>query len=128
MKFDKLIRIARPLIPMVVGRGIHFSFILDGKKILSMGHAQSFKTSPLAKKYGHRYSAIHSELHAIRRFPLPVSELRNCTMVNIRFLKNGRLAMARPCIYCQSLLADFEVGELYYTNYIGEFEKYEGCR
>jgi hypothetical protein len=124
-KFMNLVKIARPLIPMVTGRGLHFSFILNRNKVLCMGFAQAFKTNPMANKYGHRFNAIHSELHAILRFPFPPRELRNCTMVNIRFLRDGSLSISRPCGPCQRLLADFEMGEVWYTNRAGKFEFYE---
>lgn len=100
----------------------HFSFILMRNKTLSVGYNLGFTTHPLAKKYGYRFSSIHSELKAIKNFPYSLDVLSKCKMVNIRIMKNKKLGMAKPCHICSKLLLDFELNEIWYTDEKGKFK------
>jgi hypothetical protein len=120
MDYRFLIPKARSLAPEVSGRSRHISFIMHRKKILAIGLANSWRTNPLSKKYGYRFNGSHSELAAIVDFPYRPSELKDCSMVNFRFWKNGQIANAMPCPICKQLLADFNIGEIYYSNSKGE--------
>lgn len=100
----------------------HVSFIVDGRSIVSVGWNQPFKTHPLASKFGYRYNAIHSELHAILKFDKPVRFLGKLLFVNVRVDKFGKLKQSRPCGPCQKLLRSFGVPAVEYTNSKGEFE------
>lgn len=99
----------------------HFSFILDKNVIVSVGWNQSHKTHPIAAKFGHRFSGIHSELHAIKNFKYPIKELPHFTFVNIRLMKNRTVGLSKPCKHCSKMLSFFEVGEVWYSN----FDKFE---
>lgn len=124
MKYDFLIAKLSHLIEIPWNsHSIHFSVLMDGKKIVSLGNNSERKTHPLACKYGARFSAIHSELDCILHFPYMPQLLKEFTLVNLRFLRNGRVAIAKPCVSCQQLLQDFGISEVYYTNYYGTFSK-----
>ena len=122
MSFQKLVKLSYEMLDLPCGRNKHFSFILIRNKILSIGYNLGFKTNPMAKRYGHRFNSIHSELASIKNFPYPPSVLSKCKIVNIRIMKDGTLGMAKPCIYCSKLLADFDLNEIWYTNRQGNFE------
>ncbi len=124
MKLNHFIDKARAVLPLITSRHRHISFIVDGNKIVSTGYAQLFKTHPLAKKYGHRFSCIHSELHAIKNFPGVPRELSRYVMINIRFLANGTVGMAKPCIRCQKMLGDFGIKRIYFTTKREKFERF----
>jgi len=100
----------------------HVSFVIDRRSIISVGWNQPFKTHPMANKFGYRFNAIHSELHAILKFARPVAELYKYKFVNIRIDKFGKLKLSKPCKICQTLLYSFGVKEVEYTNCKGEFE------
>lgn len=125
MHFDHLIRKARPFINVIDCRQKHFSFILDGKKIVSFGHNTKCCTHPLANKYGYWNASIHAELDAIKRFRFKPSELKHCILVNIRFMADNKLGMSKPCPKCQRLLKDFELREVWYSDKTGNFVKLE---
>jgi len=103
------------MIDLPDARQKHFTFILLKKRVISVGYNLSFKTHPLAGRYGYRFNNIHSELKAIQNFPYPVSLLPKFTFVNIRIMANGMLGMSKPCKCCQKLLLDFNCTQLWYS-------------
>ena len=123
MKFHKLVKLSHKMLDLPDVQNRHFSFILMKNNILSMGHNTGYKTHPLAKRYGHRFNAIHSELAAVKNFPYPPSLLGKCKIVNIRIMANGNLGMSKPCKHCSKLLQDFDLTNVWYTNKQGQFEK-----
>jgi deoxycytidylate deaminase len=40
----------------------------------------------------------------------------------IRFSKDGKVTMAKPCPYCQKFLRQYGVKKVYYTNWEGKWE------
>uniref|UniRef100_A0A6M3LX63 Putative CMP/dCMP deaminase zinc-binding n=1 Tax=viral metagenome TaxID=1070528 RepID=A0A6M3LX63_9ZZZZ len=124
MNFQKLVKLSYSMLDLPDSKYKHFSFILSKNKILSVGYNLGFKSHPLAKQYGYRFNAIHSELKAIQNFPYPPANLSKCKIVNIRIMANNNLGMSRPCFYCSKLLNDFNLTEIWYTNRQGKFEKY----
>lgn len=94
----------------------HFSFIIERNKIVSFGWNDGWKSHPLAAKYGHRFSGIHSELAAIRNFPYPPGYIKNFTLLNIRIRNDKTCGMSRPCLACFNLLAHFGLYNIFYSN------------
>lgn len=119
---DKLVKRSFELLPKISHSGNrHFSYILDGKHVLSIGINNIKKTHPLAIKY--KYPYLHAEACAVARFPFPPSELKGLRMVNVRIGKDGIVKMAKPCIGCSNFLAAFNLKEIWYTNENGIFVK-----
>lgn len=113
---NKLVQKSRVLFDLPQSEWKHFTYILDGKKIISMGWNFSNKTHPLALKFHYKYLNIHSELHAITNFPYPPNQLKRMTMVNVRIGIDGKsLRISRPCKNCLVLLAAFDVREVWYS-------------
>ena len=100
----------------------HFSFIIYGQTIFSIGVNNTTKTHPLAHKYGHRFASTHSEINALARFPYAIRLLRNYDMINIRLTKKGVVRLSKPCIHCQQLLMAFNIHNIYYSTNTGSFE------
>ena len=122
--YNYLIKKASFLRNIPQGRSCHISFILYKKTILSVGFNLPYKSHPLAKKFHFRFFSQHAELDAITNFNPNFSELKYCTMVNIRFRKdNGQIAMSKPCLQCQELLKKFGIVEIYYTTNSGTIER-----
>jgi tRNA(Arg) A34 adenosine deaminase TadA len=112
--FNKLCKIAKSL--RNDSRYKHFSFILHKKRIVSVGWNNTNKSHPIAKKYGHRFNSRHSEVHAVSKFPYRIKKLRDCVIVNIRLTKKGKIAISKPCRFCQQFLAEIRIKEVWFTN------------
>jgi hypothetical protein len=102
------------------------SAIVFKNDIISIG-VNSRKTHPFQAKYGSNEESIclHSEVAAIRgalRY-MDADEMRKCTLYvsrrKKRLLKNGHYefvdGMAKPCVGCQSCIAQFGIKKVYYT-------------
>lgn len=120
---NSLVKKARRLLSIIPEENNyrHVTFIVMKNKVMAVGYNKSFKSHPLAKKYGHRFNSIHSELDSILNCEFPPFMLRHMTMINLRINRNGRLAMSKPCSNCRRLIADFRLAEVYYTNREGKF-------
>ena len=108
---------------------IHITFILDGNRIVCYGVNNKYKTHPDSPS---PYKTRHSELVAILNYPISdeckryhltnLAEVANrLTLVNIRLLASGYVAMAKPCKFCQRMLEEIPFKSVYYTDDEGEF-------
>lgn len=119
---DKLVRRSFKLLPQVIHDGHkHFSFILDGKYILSTGINNIHKTHTAAFKC-FDWPFLHSEVNSILNFSFPPKELRGLTMVNIRIGNKGKLRLSKPCSGCQMFLKPFQLDAIWYSVGDGGFE------
>lgn len=76
------------------------AILVDGSRVVSIGVNDMTKTHPLY------YPAnLHAELDAIIAAPY----VSGCDIYIVRLLKNGRLAPARPCRRCETLLKRYNV-------------------
>lgn len=135
MKTQRLVEIAYALYdpeehPI---RTFHCSFILNKKKILSIGinAPKTHPTNLFNPKVGNGGALIYdkgicSELAAIKKL-ISKSNARteNCTLVNIRIDKNGELNNAAPCSSCQSLLMHYPFDKVFYSSKLGKIERYK---
>ena len=98
----------------------HVAVIFQRNKILSIGQ-NSFKTHPVARKYGHRNSVLHAEVAAIIRHGLD-----DCSGLNLAVLRvnrNNELAISKPCVHCQSIIDNVGFKKVFYTNEQGVWEQ-----
>ncbi len=117
MIINKCITIAENLYKIPNATKIHFSFLTYKSNILSIGWNDGWKTHTLAKKYGYRFDAIHSELNCIINYRRDKELLRKCTIVNIRINKFKQLRNSKPCHICNRLLTDTNISKvIYYDN------------
>jgi deoxycytidylate deaminase len=112
---SKLTSISKRLIDCPDSSKKHFSFLVIRNKVVSIGWNKAWKTHPLAKKYGYRFNCTHSELDCILNSEIPISDLSNCTMINIRLDSSLNLQLSKPCCSCQELISDFGIGEVWYS-------------
>lgn len=77
----------------------------------------SRKTHPLAKRFGRNDQAIciHAEIDAIRRAVAAGDDLRGSRMWVARVFRDGRPALAKPCIGCQRAIVSFGIVEVEWT-------------
>jgi len=115
VQYEFLIKKAKPFLSLPSGHSKHFSFLVKRRNIVGFGYNKSFVTHPLARRYGYRFSAVHSELDCILSFNGPPRELSRYTMINIRFMADGSLGLSKPCPICQSLLKSFGITDVLYS-------------
>lgn len=102
----------------------HFSFIADGNKIVSWGFNECFRTHPLASRFCHRFSDVHSELAALAAFPHRIKDLSLYTFVNVRVRRLDNLfGYAAPCLHCKLMLKTFGINEVIYSNNLDIWNK-----
>jgi len=92
---EKLIDIAKPLCMNLDRKKKHVSIIVSKGEIVSIGTNQ-YKTHPIAKAIGYRYSEMHSELNAL----LKTEQRKNLHLYNFRFNRFGEMRIAKPCCLC----------------------------
>ena len=73
----------------------HVSIIVSKGEVISIGSNQ-YKTHPIAKAIGYRYSEMHSELNAL----LKTDQRKNLHLYNFRFNRFGEMRIAKPCCLC----------------------------
>jgi len=95
MSTEKLIDIAKPLCMNLNRKKKHVSIIVSKGEIVSVGTNQ-YKTHPIAKAIGYRYSEMHSELNAL----LKTDQRKNLHLYNFRFNRFGEMRIAKPCCLC----------------------------
>lgn len=119
----KIIKLSYANMELPNSRHAHFSFIVLRNKILSMGWNNGFKTSPIGKKYGHRFSSIHSEVAAVQNFHYEIDLLSRCRLVNVRIMRSGQIGISKPCRRCMTYLDLFNFKEIWYSTSYG----FESC-
>lgn len=86
--------------------------IARGNKLISVGFNRK-RTHPLSKT---RFANIHSELSAIINAR---GDTKGAEIYIYRETKDGKPALARPCIHCQALIREFGLKVSYYTSESG---------
>jgi pyrimidine deaminase RibD-like protein len=109
---QRCIKEARENITLAQFRCKHFSFLVRKSHIVSVGINHQYKTHPLAAKYGHRFSSIHSEIHALSNWKYGTED---CVLLNIRLDKWGNLRYSEPCQYCKRFLDDIGLSYMFST-------------
>jgi deoxycytidylate deaminase len=107
----------------------HFSFITYKKRIVSIGwnspktHPTNLKNRKISVRTGEDFSNQKhtcSEFHAIKKLKsLTNIDTKKCALVNIRYNRNKKIAMAKPCMSCINLLKFHEFKSILYTDNIG---------
>ena len=109
----------------------HFTFILNKKRIIAIGY-NSQKTHPANLKY-RKFSTITgedvsehkrtcSEFSAIVKLKnLTNIDTKKCTLVNLRYDRNKKIAYAAPCMSCVSLLSFHEFKRVIWTDAAGKY-------
>lgn len=99
----------------------HFSYIVRRNKILCIGYNNPNKTHPAARRFGHRFCCIHSELDAIVNFPGKIHELRKCKLINVRIARDMSIRMSKPCKFCTKMIITFGFKKVIYTSNKAKF-------
>lgn len=95
----------------------HAACITRDHEILSFG-INSYKTSPLQKKYGTNPYQIHlhAEIEALSRATRrSQGNIEGSTCYVVRVKANGEPALSKPCPGCEAALFAFGVREVFHT-------------
>jgi len=113
---NKCLKIAYELKEENKNRCKHCTFVIKKNTILAVGVNKRDKTHPVAKRFGHRFENIHSEIDACTRFAIDYSKVY---LVNIRLNKWGEIKMSKPCICCTGWLTTLGVKKVIYSTESG---------
>lgn len=106
----------------------HFSFIMDGLKVVSMG-VNSPKTHPLNLRFNYvnrdrdsiaSLVGTHSELNAVTK--IGRDACRGLVLVNTRINRNDDLDCSRPCPGCTDMIRRLGFRAVFHTVKGGGFE------
>lgn len=123
LSWQRLINKSKDLISDIQGKYRHFSFMIYKNEILSCGTNCPTKTVRLAFDWNYLFPFRHSELDCIAKCNLPPSLFKKCRLINIRIGHKDNILLSRPCKDCQRVILAFNIGEVYYSNEWGNFEK-----
>lgn len=125
-KFVRLVDISRALFDKPQGRFKHFTFVLKGTKVLSIGFNDVYADrARLQDKTSIRYpyGGVHSEASAVANLT-DLNILKKCTLVNVRLNYQQEIQNSKPCSVCQGWLQRFKFRSIYYSTPEGFFRLY----
>lgn len=114
---NRTIDIAMALCPLnLEHRCSHMAFLIRCGKIVHIG-TNSCKSHPETLKYDykdHQKVGIHAELAVCMKSGK--DNLKDYKMIVLRVDRTGKLANSKPCCGCQSVIQQFDVGEVWYSD------------
>ena len=121
---SRTVDIAMALCPLnLEHRCSHIAFLIRCGKIVHIG-TNSCKSHPETLKYAykdHQKVGIHAELSVCMKSGK--ENLKDYSMVVLRVDRKGNLANSRPCCGCQSVIKQFNIGDVWYSDSKGEVVK-----
>ena len=121
---SRTVDIAMALCPLnLEHRCSHIAFLIRCGKIIHIG-TNSCKSHPETLKYAykdHQKVGIHAELNVCMKSGK--ENLKDYSMVVLRVDRTGNLANSRPCCGCQSVIKQFNIGDVWYSDSKGEVVK-----
>ena len=85
-------------------------------RVISTGYNDMRKTHTLMQKYNRDKTwapGLHAEVDAC--IGVPAADIDGADMYVVRILKDGHLAMAKPCRICQRFILDVGIRRVYYS-------------
>jgi hypothetical protein len=120
---NKAIQIANSLCPTnLENKSSHVAFLIKSNIIEKIG-VNKKRTHPETMKHPYHDGpvGIHAELDCILK--IDKEDLSSYKMLVLRVDKNRKLNMSKPCPGCLSLLGQFSVKEIWYSNSDGQIVK-----
>jgi len=109
----------------------HFSFILYKNRVISIGnnskktHPTNLKNRKTSLRTGEDFSDqkhICSEFSAINKLKNMTNiDTKKCVLVNLRYNRNGEIALSKPCMSCENLLKYFSFKRVIWTDNDGNY-------
>ncbi len=116
----RYVEIARALIDKPQSNFLHFSFVCDKNKVVSIGWNDTTAAPMMVnKKHIHfPLGGVHSEVHSLRKVR-DLNILKYCTMVNIRLNHRGDIRLSKPCPICANIIRILGFKKLFYSTNSG---------
>jgi len=113
---DKAIKIAFSLCPTNrENRASHVAFLIKSNVIEKIGLNKRRTHPEIAKHpYHEGHVGIHAELDCILK--IDKEDLREYKMLVLRIDRKNKIAISKPCSGCQSLIKQFNIGEVWYSD------------
>lgn len=120
-RINKLMEIAVAMRPYKQNnRCFHVAFLLDKKRIISIGYNNTNKSHPKTKNYPYSdFARLHAEMSAILK--VKKDDLSGTTLVVIRLDKHNQLKNSKPCRGCMALIKEVRIDDLIYSDDDKEF-------
>ena len=104
-------------------RASHIAFLIKKNRIVHIG-LNSAKSHPITK--GHQYkdyqhTGVHAELNVCIKSGK--ENLNKYKLVVVRINRLNQIKYSKPCIGCQGIIHQFNVGEVWYSTDDGIFEQ-----
>ena len=127
MKYTKLLEIALALMPEKRKHEyFHVAFILNKRKIISIGWNDTKKSHTHMLRYPYRFgSMIHAEFSALYRIRRHNIKWNKLTIVVMRLDRDGKLKMSKPCCGCEKMIISHGIKSICFSTDDGIFEKME---
>jgi len=102
----------------------HIAFLVKKNKIIKIGWNRK-RTHPEISKHPYHdgYVGTHAELDVILKSGL--DNLEDHSIIVLRIDRNGKLNNSKPCVGCRSVLNQFNVKNIFYSNSEGNIVKHE---
>lgn len=96
-------------------RASHIAFLIKSNKIEKIG-VNKRRTHPEISKhpYHEGHVGIHAELDCLLK--INKEDLSSYKMLVLRIDRNENLTMSKPCSGCQSVLSQFNLKEIWYSD------------
>ena len=121
---NRTVDIAKAMCPLnIEHRCSHIAFLIKNSKIVHIG-TNSCRTHPETLKYDykdHQLVGIHAELAVCMKSGK--ENLKNYKMVVLRIDRTGKLNNSKPCCGCQSVIKQFSLDEVWYSDSKGNIVK-----
>ena len=85
-------------------------------QVISTGYNDMRKTHTLMQKYNRNKAwtpGLHAEVDAC--IGVPAANIEGADLYVVRILKNGHLALAKPCRICRRFILDVGIRRVYYS-------------
>lgn len=115
-RFHRCVEIAQSLLDKPNSSYKHFSFILKGTKIYSIGwNDVKAKSAKISGKYvDYPLGGVHAEANAIAKLD-DLNVCRRATLLNLRLNNRGQIRLSKPCPICNNLLYAIGFNKIYYS-------------
>lgn len=122
----RAVKTAHALCPINWGNvnNSHIAFLVKKNKIIKIGWNRK-RTHPEISKHPYHdgYVGTHAELDVILKSGL--DDLEDHSIIVLRIDRNGKLNNSKPCSGCLSVLNQFNVKNIFYSNSEGNIVKHE---
>ena len=120
----RTVDIAKAMCPLnLEHRCSHMAFLIKCGKIVHIG-TNSCKSHPKTLEYdykNHQMVGLHAELNVCMKSGK--ENLKDYSMVVLRVDRRGNLANSKPCCGCQSVIKQFNIGDVWYSDSKGDVVK-----